>query len=398
MIKIIDEKIYEQFNQQNAYYNFFQNSKLACARKYLYSQVLILGCYQEEELVATTLLLLEKLPKVNYYIANVIMGVNIDYTNQELLKFYAKQMKQFMKKQNVIYTRFDFDVYKNQCKQDYSEAEFDLDLIHIDGFDSKLVSSGFKQIVSSYDYFGKSPQWSMITDTSTSEIISKQLNRSVKRGIKDSKKYGCEAVCIKDVFAKDELYDKTYLEIFYDLHNLTAKTSNFKPFDIQYFETMTKNCKDQVFIYLVKVDTEILKSQLTLQLEKKQNKRISDALKIVENCKLPYFYVVGHMSALFNKVGYDLFTGLNYEFGFLGAKELVYESIFETCLEYNIKYYDYWGIVGLPDEKHVMYPIYKFKSKFSQIIIQKHGFFDLYPNKFNYDALNLIMKLRKKVR
>lgn len=398
MIKQITEATYEQFNIKNEHYNFFQTAKNARARTSIYEEVQLLGLYVNEELVATTLLLIEHLPRINAKVGYVIMGIVIDYTRQDLLDRYVVEMKEYSKLQKLLYIRYDFDIYTEQFDRDFNPTAIDPQINHCTGIADILTTAGFKFKPIAYDYFGRSPQWTMITYTNDQESINKQINRSVKRGIKTAKNAGCEIACFENANDLDPLYNKSYLEIFYDLHLNTAKHSDFVPANFNYFKAMYDENDPNVKIYLVKLKKDAFLTYAREQVAKKDSPKNQQLMTLAESITQEYIYITAHMSAFYNRTGFDLFTGLNYSYNAISPKELIMEQIFSDCLELKILNYDYWGIIGKVDEEHYMHSIYKFKSKFSNVIIHKPGFYDLYNNKLEYLAITKLMDLRSKLK
>lgn len=397
-VKEIDEKLYNEFNKNITTYNLFQTLGMTNSRKFNYGRVKFLGFYEKEVLKGTTQLLIEKIPYIGKKMGTSIKGMNIEFT-EEQLKSCAEGLKKYLKENGFLLFRMDLPVaYKTFDREFHIQKIDDFDF-PVDGkIQEKLINAGFKEFFIDDNYTGRSPQWSMLVDTSSETVINKQMNRSVKRGIKDAIKYGVELKKIDDVFQKDEIEQERFIDIFYKLHKKNADINQIDVMAPKYYENLFKNSPN-LQLFLVKLNTNLFLKTTTENLEQKdnaKNQKMFDLANKLQKEEKEYIYIVGHISGFFNKLGYDLFTGLDYDYRDLGAKEFLMQEIFLFSNKKDIKYYDFWGILGNPIKSDPMYPIYTFKKKFSNIIVQYPGFWDIYTNRFMYLVFNRYLKYRYK--
>lgn len=393
----LDALEYEEFNQKIPTYSLFQTYNFTKSRKYNYDDVKIVGLYEEGVLKATTQILIEKIPYIGKKMGTSIKGINIDFRDQYLLQEFQIHMQKYLKENNFLIFRFDLPIAYKLKNRDFQELggnekiTFPVD----EKIKEKLKRAGFSEFFVDENYMGRSPQYSMLVETSDPEKIISQFNRSVKRAIKTAEKYSLEVNRIEDPLAKNS-FGKKYLEIFYDLHTKNAEQNQINVLPYQYYENLFTASKD-LSLFLVKINCQKFLATSKIELEKKPNLRITKLVEKVKTAvenKKEEIYIVGHISGFYNKIGHDLFTGLDYTFKDLGSKEMLMKYIFDYSNQNSIEYYDFWGILGRLDENSPMLPIYNFKKKFSNIIVQYPGFWDIYTNKFLYKLFVKYTKIK----
>lgn len=384
LIREIDISKYDKFNES---YDLFQSSSLVLSRNYNYDSVKFLGLFDGEELIGTTHILLEKIPYFNKYMGTAIKGPYINFNDENIIKCFNQAMKEYLKLNNILFYRFDLSIANEFCDGEFNKIEEIEDFAYDKDIRIKLNSSSYINFDLGKLYMGRSPQVSMLVDLKDNETILKQLNRSVKRGIKLAKQAGVEVIKTNKT-PKD-------IEEFYKLHELNAKKNNISVMDINYYKELLK-CED-IDLYLVKINKDILLSYAKEKYESNPSNKNKNLLDLAENYNEDY--ILGHISGSYNNLAYDMFTGFDYTYKDLGVKEYLMETIFLNCLDKNIRYYDFWGIVGDKEATNdEMYPIYLFKKKFSNIIVKYPGFWDVTSNKFLYKIFIFIYKLRYKIK
>lgn len=391
VIKEIDYNQYENFNNKFGYDNVFQSAEMTKVRKVNYEDVKVLGLFDHNQIIGTTQILIEVIPYINKKIGTSIKGLNFDISNVKLLTSFNVAMKQYLKENNFLFFRTDLNVATNFYDGEFNlleEKQNPINFPYDKNIRKKMEESGYEEFYIDSNYMGRSPQWSMIIDTANQEVIKSQFNRSVKRAIKLAHEIGVEVIKTN----KSEVD----IEEFYKLHKLNANKNNINIMDINYYKELF-TCP-YINLYLVKINKKIMLEYTTKKYESnpsaKNEKLLNQAKNYTEN-----EYVLAHVSSMKGDIGYDMFTGLNYEYKDLGTKECLMEFILQDALENDIMYYDFWGIVaGKQYDKDPLYPIYLFKKKFSNIIVEYPGFWDIYTNKYLYKLFIKLYKIRYKRR
>lgn len=410
-VREISVEEYENFNHEIPTYSLFQTSDYSFSRRANYDDVKLLGLTRDGKIVGTTQLLIESLPIFNLKLGTSIKGVNIDFENEEILRNFFVEMKSYLKRNKFLSFRFDLPIaleVMNSKFEKYSEEELkemNFTFPYDPDIQTKLEKAGFQEFFIDENYMGRSPQYSMLVDTKTEEKIYSQMNRSVRRGIKTTKKYGVQIETIEDALEYDE-DGHCYLEIFYELHQKNADINNINIHPLDYYKRLFQSTKD-VKLFLVSVDTEEFMEITRKELEEndtEKNQRLFDLAvsKYEEKNELnernKKIYFIAHVSGFYNKTGYDLFTGLDYDFRELGGKDALMEHIFLYSNQIGVDYYDFWGILGRIDDDDPMMPIFNFKKKFSNIVVRYPGFWDIPTNKLLYSLFKLRAKRNYKSR
>lgn len=385
----ISKDEYENFNKKIPTYNLFQKYDFSMSKKYNYEDVKMLGLFIDEKLEATTQILIENIPYIKKKMGSSIKGINIDFNNEKLLELFKKSMKNYLKHNNFLLFRVDFPVAYKLMNRDFNDLTIEEEKkrnFPVDkNIKTKLKNSGFTEFFVSKNYMGRSPQYSMLVQTTSTDIIKKQMNRSVKRAIKIAEKYELNIEMIEKPLNNFDT-SQNYLNIFYDLHKKNAAKNNINILPYEYYENLFQST-DNLKLFLVSIDTANFLKVCEEEVKQKENSRNIEMLKIAtkqNETGQRKIYIVGHISGFYNKLGYDLFTGLDYKFKELGSKEALMNYIFEYASSIGIENYDFWGILGELDNNSPMLPIYNFKKKFSNTIVQYPGFWDIYTNKLLY--------------
>ncbi len=374
MIINISAEEYAEMSKSFSSYNFFNSSQMGLAREFSYEEVKFIGLIKDDVVIATSHLLIESLPKLNFKVASCIKGINIDYENKEHLKLFNIELKKYLKKEKIVYFRFDPNVIYGLADGNYDNFKV------VCNVRDNLLTCGYKRFYIDEHYFGRSPQVSMLVDIEDYKFKD-NYNRSVKRGIKQAIDYGC-------VVKKS---DKSLADIkkFYELHSLNAKLSEISVMPLEYYLDFIEKNFNGVNLYFV----EVKKQQLLLKLEGRDKfKQLVDELKNKDET----ITVIGHLVGFDKKTSYDLFTGMDYLFNFLGAKELLMDGIFSDLAKGDVKAFDFWGIPEKAIDNDKMSNVYTFKQKFSNKIVYYPGYYDVVANGFKYRLAVVAMKYKHK--
>ena len=85
-----------------------------------------IGVYNDEKLVASSLVLIKRLP-FSMSMMYIPRGPILDYGNKDLLSFYFKNIKKWAKKKNCLFIKFDPPIiYKEYLLKDKDNAEITL--------------------------------------------------------------------------------------------------------------------------------------------------------------------------------------------------------------------------------------------------------------------------------
>ena len=126
----LNEKEFSEFANQHEYGSFHQNTAWGELKSGTEWITYLVGVKKDKKVIAASLLLSKSTPiKKNMFYAP--RGFLIDYSDKEVLKFFLDKLKEFAKKHNAIFIKFDPYV-------EYQERDINGDVVE-GGFNNKFV-------------------------------------------------------------------------------------------------------------------------------------------------------------------------------------------------------------------------------------------------------------------
>lgn len=397
IIKLTEEQFrnYANFHSNR---NYFQTVEFANMYKEYGYQKLYIGLIDENNnLVAATLLLLNKIKMYNY--AYAPRGFLIDYNDQELLKTFTTLLKNYLRKIKITFVKLDPKItYKKYDKElnilenneSIMKTLSDLDYIHL-GFNQYFESINSRFEVISNDF------------TSISDAYHK-LSRNVKRSIAENSKMG---ITIHQGTNEN-------IDLFYNI--IKKKTNNNLAHYKNYFKHF--NTKDnQIELFFAKINTEIYVNNYRYLLDKetKKNNLINDKIKekgqskklfnqkilsdhllkeynnnLVEAINLykdyPNGLVIGTCAVIVNnKEVYILIDGYDPRLKKIHTSYSLKWEIIKKYIQQGYQTFNLGEITGnFSNEDNKYYGLYFSKMGFNSNIYEYPGEFDLVVNKLMY--------------
>ncbi len=324
-----------------------------------------LGIKVNEKIVAASLLLARKviLGKKIFYAPR---GLMLDYENKEVLDFFIKNIKMFVKSHGGF-------MFKMDPLVEYRHHNSDGDLIE-DGFDNSklhehLIKLGFKHkgfrtgYVDDLQY-----RWSYainIEGKSFDEVFASFSSKG--RGhIRKAQKY---PFVIKDV-------DESNLDDFKKITEHTAERHNHFDRTLDYYKSLLEGFKkeNRIRVFVLYLDKKKFleefqddKSYEMIKAEKEDMIPISCAMFIMDKDVVNYVY-----SGSFSK--YNSFN----------ASYMIQNEMIKYAVEKGYKVYDFGGISGNFEVGSEDYGVYAFKKNFNGRVIEYIGEYDLPTSKMYY--------------
>ena len=236
--KELKEK-YKEFLIKNKYSDLMQSIEWAKLKDNWICEVVYL-MDENNEFIATSTVLLRKIPVINSYIAYCPRGPILSKRDSNLLDDLLKEFGVLRRKYNIFCVRFD----PNWKKEEINKKEF-----------KKLK---FRDKVSTKKIF--QPKLNMILglENYTEQELFDSFSQTTRRNIRIALKNNCEVV---------QMTNLDGLDIFYDIHKITGKRDNFLIRSKEYFENMYNIFKDSgiLKIWLVKHEGEVLGATISLE-------------------------------------------------------------------------------------------------------------------------------------
>lgn len=373
----IDAKTHDDFVKQSPLCNLLQSSNWAKIKDNWDS--CIAGVYQNDQLVASGLILIKHLP-LSFTMMYIPRGPIMDYENKELVKFYLKELKKWAKTKHCLFISFDPAI---------KLREFDLD--HKDKPDDQKALSIINNLQENKAiYKGKTLK---IEETIQPRFhmglyYTDDLNSHLPKSTIKS----CKAAIKRHVNVK--VADHIEVEKFAKMIELTEKHKNVHLRNEEYFRKILDVYKEDATLYLADVNVSTYKKELedsikaandTLQNETATNNAKNKALQTIKNSekelitindlasKYPNDTIIaGGLMVGFGNTCEMLYAGRNDDFNSFRPQYYLYTKKIEHSFKQGYQYVNMGGIEGTLDDG-----LSKFKANFNPVIIEYVGEFDL---------------------
>ena len=374
----IDAKTHDDFVKQSPLCNLLQSSNWAKIKDNWDS--CIAGVYQNDQLVASGLILIKHLP-LSFTMMYIPRGPIMDYENKELVKFYLKELKKWAKTKHCLFISFDPAI---------KLREFDLD--HKDKPDDQKALSIINNLQDNKAiYKGKTLK---IEETIQPRFhmglyYTDDLNSHLPKSTIKS----CKAAIKRHVNVK--VADHSEVEKFAKMIELTEKHKNVHLRNEEYFRKILDVYKEDATLYLADVNVNTYKKELedsikaandTLQNETATNNAKNKALQTIKNSEKELLtindlankypsaetIIAGGLMVGFGNTCEMLYAGRNDDFNSFRPQYYLYTKKIEHSFKQGYQYVNMGGIEGTLDDG-----LSKFKANFNPVIIEYVGEFDL---------------------
>lgn len=403
-IENIDEKEYVKFEENHPKAHFLQS--------YSWGQFAIIGKKTKPRyvgmkdnkgnLLCAALFLEKQLPFGFKYIYSP-RGFIIDFNDKKLLKEFTSSLKDYMKKNKIIYIKMDPDI-KYQTIDEYANK--------VDGDDNysiynNLIKLGYIHKGFNKLYEGNQPRYTFRINLKkrTKEDLDKLFNKSFMKSVKRSFNYDLE-------IDNDECVDE-----FYKLIQFNSEKDGFSSYSKEYYQEFTKQFSKyknvkyfNAYIYpkklMAKLDADLETLKKRLETDKKhiadincQIDRIKKEQEIFNKLKEDKVLVCSLICVYTKKKAWSLYIGNNDLGNFTFAVSRCYYDSIIDALNDKYEFYDLFGTVGDPKTSYKnLAKLHDFKRKFGDEYIEFIGEFDLVGNKFLYKLLPILLKIYRKIR
>ena len=356
----------------------------------------------KNNILATCLILLRKTP-LGYSYGYAPRGPVCDYTDKKLLANFTKYMKKYMKKEKIIYIKFDPDII-------YQEIDYDANPIpngknNYDLF-NYLVSLGYEHKGFYKLYDGNQPRYTFrINLKDEFSNIEKKMNKSFLKSVNNSYRFNME------------VNTDNSIDVFYNLMLLNSQRDGFNIYSLNYYKTLSdellKGNNIKYFNLYINpkeivenLNAELNKEKEELKINTKRKVDIENRIKKIEKeidifknydeerrciCSLICTYTNNHAWSFY--IGNDELGNLT------GAVSRVYYEAIKDAHNMGCTFFDLFGVVGDPKTKYKnLAGIYEFKRKFGDQYTEFMGEFDLINNKFLYNILPFLLKIYRKIK
>ena len=436
--KEVNSKELDEFSFNSLKGHIFQNSHWAIFKNE-WEHKAVLGLNKENTLVLSCVILIRKLPILNYKLAYIPRGFVCDYRNESLLKEFTGFLKSFSEKENIAFITIDPDIHLNENNIKIEESINICNTLENLGY-VKNSSKNFENIQPNFVFRLKLPEE---TNEITKEDIKNNILKSFSSKARYNIKLGVERGLSVESYTFDNLPEDK-LDAFQKLMDITGKRDNFIVRKKDYFYNMMKelnpycklylvkysyetdktniynklnNCKitiDSIIVKLMELE-ETLKStddpkkieKINKKIETKQKEKtlnenqigiLEKKLQVISSFKNKEVYLSGAIYLTWGKKAWYLYGASDNVLrdtmpNFLMQYQMIKDSIDNSC---NL--YDFRGVSGDLSEDNPLYGLYKFKKMFNGDFVEFIGEYTLINNKNIYVLFKKLFPKFKEVR
>ena len=409
----LSQQEYDAFQRVHPYRNFMNTVKAMEVKLHNGWAVEYVGVKKDGQLVCATPLTSIPVMKIyRYFYAQ--RGFLMDYADQEVLDFFAKNLKKHCKKQKGLYLVCDPNVM-------YKERDIDGNLVE-GGFDHSyvvdhMIKAGFEHQGFTIGYNDVSQvRWmfSLYLDGKDEKTILKQCHQQTRWSINKTLKQGIE---VREM-SLDEM------DIFYRMMDETAKRRGFAEREHEFYRSQMEIYGDMGKLLVAYLDVQDFRQKNQLEKEQldkemaeveKKLEEVANSKKFLKKKKVlmeayqlnekkqkeadeleeKYGSVIYMASTYFvindNEITY-LYSATDDTFRKYNAPYALQWYMIRYGLEHHIPKYNFYGISGNFDKEAVDYGVYDFKRGFNGVVEELVGEFVLPINPPMYNLYKSIKK------
>ncbi|MBO5138999.1 MAG: peptidoglycan bridge formation glycyltransferase FemA/FemB family protein [Bacilli bacterium] len=415
-LKELDKKTYENFTKNHKTKSHFLQSyawgEFSKAKKNL--RPYYLGLLNNNEVVATTLLLEKKLPMgYKYYYAP--RGFVLDYQNENIFKEMTRQIVKFVKSKKGIFIKIDPDIiYKSY---NYLDKENNIPY-NGEKILQMIKSTGFKHLGFTKNFETMQPRYTFRIDLKQQlEEIENHFSKTTKQRISKSLKLETEV----KIGTIDDIHT------FYHLMTLTEERKDFVSYTEDYYKKLYEifNKDNKMTLFLGSVNIEKVLNNLEKHLEdiekelsniptenlsksaknklKEFTRQKEIVLKDIEKYQ-KYMKEYGkslilnaHMIIEYGNKAWVLYAGNHNILTESYANYHTYYEHLKYCKEKGIEIYDQFGTIGDLKKDNPRLGLHEFKKKFGGDYVEFIGEFDYITNKLMYFVFTKLVPFYRKI-
>ena len=394
----IDPNQHDEFVKKHPLCNLLQSSSWAKIKSNWGSD--IVGVYDENKLVATSLVLIRKLP-FGFTMLYTPRGPVLDYENSNLVEFFMSELKKYAKTKRCLFIKMDPGVhYKDYHFNEDVEIKTNIPIIMNNIRKCGAIHNGFSMDINA----AIQPRFQ--ANVYKEEFEIDKLSKSTRQMLRIAERKQVKtSICNAEMLAE-----------FSKIMAATSKRKQVALRNSPYFETLLNTYPEDSFIVMAHVNLK--------ELYEDTSNRLNEVIREIETCpenakkKLfalnetkdsltreekeikedlvefgDFVYLAGALVVTFGNTGEILYAGMDEHFKRYMAPYPTWVKAFEECFARGCISSNMGGIEG--DLKG---GLAKYKSNFNPMINEFIGEFDLPVNKLLYNLSQLAYKFRKLLR
>ena len=403
----ITEEEYRKYWENHPLKAFLSAPEIGELRKSNGWDVYFVGVKKKSDVAAAAMIVSHKrhFGKYEFYAPR---GVLVDYEDKELLNYFLKEIKKFVKEHHGYIFRMDPYVI-------YKERDIDGNIVEGGEDHSNVVSFleefGFKKVsIPEMEQVGW--MFSLPLEGKSREQILKEMKPNTRNTIRKTEKIG--------ITVKELGYDE--LDRFQNIMVETGERKNFSIRSVDYYQKMYELFHDKGEVKYYVTELDLVKYKKKLEQDKKSaedklsslsdakyndgqrknleneivsyEKRIKEAEDIRKEKNTDVITLSGSMFMIIQPEIIYLSSGNYEEFMKFNSQYLLQWMMIQYGIEHGFKKHNFYGIPANINEHPKDYGIYEFKRGFNGIVEELIGEFEL-PITWHYYLIKFIHKIRK---
>ena len=401
---------YEKISEKHEHSSFMQSKEQYLWKQKEGNNCYIVGVKEDNEIIAATFLYGIPVMRMFTYFYSP-RGFLLDYDKEEVVTFFIKHLKEYLKKKKGLYLKFDPYV-------PYKERDLEGKLVE-KGFDhSNVVELLKKECIHGGFTIGvneiSQARWMMVLDleNETEQSLLKNMDQQTRWSINKTIKQGIK---VREL-SIDEL------DIFIDMLEKTAKRRNFATRSREYYKQQFLEFGSKAEVLLAYLDVEDFKERalqekqtLTEELNQIQKKldEMPNSKKFIKKLKVcnaalelnhkkifqadqleaEYGKVIPMASSFFIIHGSScvyLYSASDERFSKYNAPYAIQWYMIRESLSKGLKCYNFYGTSGNFTAEADDYGVYEFKKGFNAHAVELIGDFYLPIRKNIFKLYNKI--------
>ena len=402
----LSEKEYQKYWETHPLKTFLSAIEIGKLRKKSNWNISYVGVKDNNKIVAATMLLSHR-RHFNCYEFYSPRGFLLDFNNHELLDFFTKEVKKYVKSKNGYILRIDPYVINKERDIDGNIVEGGVDNTKIV---NHLIELGFKKVpITNMEQVGW--MFSLGLEGKTETEILKEMKPNTRNTIRKAEKIG--------ITIKELTYDE--LDRFQNIMIETGERKGFAIRDVSYYQEMYKllHDKGEVKYYVTELNLNDyinkLEKEKTEKKEKLSNfseakyndgqkknleneiasldKRIAEAKEIKASSHQDIITLSGSMFILIQPEIIYLSSGNYEEYLRFNSQYLLQWMMIKYGINNGFKKHNFYGIPANIQNHPKDYGIYEFKRGFNGYVEELIGEYEL-PISWKYYLFKIIHKLK----
>ncbi len=405
IIKIIDEKTYENYVTNHPYKNMYQTINWLKVKQQEKREIEILGFYQNNQLVGASYAIKIPILKKFYHIY-FSRGILTNYDDNIFILELTNLLKAYYQNKKVIKITIDPAIILSSRDVNGNITKYDNDSIK-----NNLEAAGF--IFYGYNLRFESLQMRFIHRlklTNSYEEQTKCFDKSTKKNI--------ELAIQKGVRIRKGTIDD--LELGISMFNQTATRKNISNYSLNFYKRIFTTYKEDATLYIAYIDKNIYLNNMQQLLKEKEkeleiiiNKKSTSNVgkKLLQQEEIAKKQIIKYqkeiekasslqketiIASLFSMYANDEYisfaSGMDNNYRDFCPKYAMYPAHIKDAIEHNMTYVNFLGVTGIFDKNDKDYGIYDVKRGFGGETIEYIGQFTLPLNKILYNVCNILKK------